>query len=80
MFSSTDTLVVRVRASSCTGRDFAIYSPITLAKPFDGILSKTFTRRAFKIDSQMACNDKMLNYLIVDRGVIFKYDYINKEC
>jgi hypothetical protein len=25
----------------------------------------------------MACNDKMLNYLIVDRGVIFKYDYIN---
>jgi hypothetical protein len=50
MFSSTDTLVVRVRASSCTGRDFAIYSPITLAK-----------------------------YLIVDRGVIFKYDYINKE-
>jgi hypothetical protein len=35
--------------------------------------------RAFKIDSQMACNDKMLNYLIVDRGVIFKYDYINKE-
>ncbi|CAC9655030.1 hypothetical protein [uncultured Gammaproteobacteria bacterium] len=42
-------------------------------------VKETFTRRAFKMDSQMACNDKMLNYLIVDRGVIFKYDYINKE-